>query len=197
MRKSIAILFILIMGGTLAQAQTEKGRWTVGAQVGSLSYSSSGEPYKTRNFSLSLSPSVGYFVAKNLAVGTSLPVSYLTYGSTLQGSSARSKLNATSLGLGPFIRYYIGSAKLRPFANASYTYSYFWQNSTDASMGQESKSHFNYSSYTVGVGAAYFINNTVSLDASLNYGDTLDKNRNSLSNGSTTLNVGFRLFFGK
>lgn len=195
---------MVFLGSALAQAQTEKGRWTVGAQVGDLSYSDTGEPFNIRNFSISMSPSAGYFVAKNLVIGASVPVSFLAYRSSAPPNSGQFKANYTSVGLAPFIRYYVGSARLRPFASASYGYTQNWIRQTDANTGREQKSNGNFSSYAVGVGVAYFINNTVSLDASLNYTNSFRAGQSLFStgqsannNGSLGLNIGFRLFFGK
>ena len=197
MRYVLVTLVMLVVGSAGAQAQTEKGRWTVGAQVGSLSYSGTGEPYSIRSFSISLSPSAGYFVARNLAIGASIPVTFLAYKASFPGTTVPSKVNSLSLGLAPFIRYYIGSAKLRPFASASYGYTQVWNTTFAPRTNNDSKNSSNYSTYSVGAGVAYFVNNTVSLDASLNYGDSFGYDRTTLNRGTTSLSVGFRLFFGK
>ncbi len=195
MRNVIVTLVMLAVSSALAQAQTEKGRWTVGAQVGDFGYSNSNEPVKSRSFSASLSPSVGYFVAKNLAVGASLPVSY-AYGSFDVTGTGRSKTDVFSVGLSPFARYYIGSAKLRPFVDASIGFQQFWISSTRFGTPETARSNSNVTNYSLGGGVAYFINNTVSLDASLNYTNGLGGS-GFRQRGSANLNIGFRLFFGK
>jgi len=186
---------MLVVSSTLAQAQTEKGRWTVGAQVGDFGYSGSSEPVKSRSFSASLSPSVGYFVAKNLAVGASLPVSY-AYDSYNFTGTGRSETDGFSVGLSPFARYYVGSANLRPFVDASIGFQQFWISSTRFGAPEAQRSNYNVTNYQVGGGAAYFINNTASLDASLNYTNGLGGS-GFRQRGRANLNIGFRLFFGK
>jgi len=195
MRKVIVTLVMLVMGSALAQAQTEKGRWTVGAQVGNLGYSGSSEPFRSRSFSMSLSPSAGYFVAKNLVIGASVPISY-SYGSNDVPNNDRSEFSGFGVGLAPFARYYVGAAKLRLFLSASVDFQQFWLSSTRFGAREAQRSNFNATNYSVGGGAAYFINNTVSLDASLNYTNYLGGSA-GLPQGRLGLNIGFRLFFGK
>jgi len=186
---------MVVLGSALAQAQTEKGRWTVGAQVGNLSYSGSGEPFRTRQFSASLSPSAGYFLARNLVIGASVPISYSHQSSSVSGQG-QAKGEVFGIGLAPFARYYFGTARLRPFVNASVGFQQFWTSSTGFNSTETNRSSTNFTSYSAGAGAAYFINNTVSLDASLNYTNYFGSASANL-NGSLGLNIGFRLFFGK
>ncbi len=99
MKKSLCILLLMIASLLVATAQTEKGRWMVGADVGNLSYSSQ---YEYRSFSGNFLPSVGYFVANNLVAGAGVPVSFATGSSEVRDIRSKS----TSIGLSPFVRYY-------------------------------------------------------------------------------------------
>lgn len=196
---------MLLLGLSAALAQTEKGRWTVGASVGNLSYYTSGNNRypSSSNFSASLSPSAGYFVARNLVVGLTVPVSYFGYRSEAAGSNAVAKIRSTEVGLSPFARLYFGQGRLRPFASVAAGITRQWYMTTNLGAIPYVKSTSTGFSYSGGAGLAYFINNTVSLDASLVYQRGGRANGSGLysegltDSGTLGLNLGFRLFFGK
>lgn len=200
MKNSLCTLLLVAMSLSLATAQTEKGRWTVGAQVGNLSYSSRADSKTT---TILLSPSAGYFVAKNVVIGASVPLFYSYSKSTppVQSSFNPYELTSTLIGLSPYVRVYFGDSKLRPFVNASVGYNKQWNS---IKLGtQANKADDGYVSYGISAGAAYFINNNISLDAALAYsgGDQLnisDFFNNGLTQSkSIGLSVGFRLFLGR
>lgn len=191
----MALLF-----ASLANAQTEKGGWTVGAQVGSISYSSQ---QSNKSFTVLLSPSIGYFVAKNVVVGASIPGFYSSnrFSSLGQPSFNTYESTNTQIGLSPYVRVYFGESKLRPFVNASIGYNQQWL--TNKSGLRTTKSDNSYLSYGVSAGGAYFINNNVSFDASLGYTGGEELNIADFFNNGTTqpksigLSVGLRIFFGQ
>jgi outer membrane protein W len=204
MKKTLSILLLLVASLSAVTAQTEKGRWTVGASVGSLSYNSQPD---SRSFSGSFSPSVGYFVANNLVVGTGLPVSF---GSTLSKKVDYSASN-NSIGLSPFVRYYFGATSLKPYVGLSYAYSRTRQRIDNDFSGNSQ--HATYkgfsSSISPTVGLAYFINRTVALNAGVSYVVSQYNNGTvfyisgvpveSATSRSNYLafGIGFQLFFGK
>lgn len=201
MKQFVFTAALMLMSVSAILAQTEKGRWTVGAQVGNVSYASRGTE---RSLSVLLSPSVGVFAARNFLLGLSLPVVYSQYRSTVVSTYESSN---TQLGVSPFARIYFGSAKLRPFVNASVGYNHQWTSflSPGSSTGRPVKDDSGFIGYSLSAGGAYFINNTISLDASLGYagGDTNNLNIADFFNSGTTqaksfgLSIGFRLFLGK
>ena len=195
MRNILVTLVLLTLVSAGVQAQTEKGRWTAGAQVGNLRYSGNNVQYRSRNFSGSLSPSAGYFVANNLAVGVSLPVTYTRNYSIIPGN-VNNDASGFNIELSPFVRYYVGSAKLRPFLNASVGFQHLWSVYKGFGTTETQRYDAGYTTYSAGGGVAYFINNTVSLDASLTYANYLGGAPNP-TRSSIGLNIGFRLFFGK
>nr|WP_281257915.1 outer membrane beta-barrel protein [Spirosoma oryzae] len=190
---------------TTAQAQTEKGRWLVGAQVGNFSYS---DQSNQRSFEGSLTPSAGYFVANGLVVGTGIPLglTWAKYTTTDPTTStfADAKLVSTRYGLAPFIRYYFGENKLKPYVGVAYSYSRTNANQNiPGTQSAKSKGHTSVLKPTIGV--AYFITRNVALNAGLDYNIQTEESRytqaasvsNFSSNSSTlSLGIGFQLFFG-
>jgi outer membrane protein len=204
MKKSLYTLLLVGMSLSLATAQTEKGRWTVGTEAGNLIYRNQNF---NKTFSADLTPSAGYFLANGLLVGTGLPISFTHQ----TASSFISKYTGTGIGLSPFIRYYFGPSRLKPYAGLSYSYIRVSRQYVTPGGDASGKGYSTVFAPTVGL--AYFINRTVALNAGLNYtsatSDTpglrfsgqpnptpsvimLKSNDKSLS-----LAVGFQLFFGK
>ncbi|GAB3320667.1 hypothetical protein GCM10027299_14130 [Larkinella ripae] len=166
--KNIQFLLLLLTIASSAMAQTEKGRWLIGAQVGNVSY----QKFKNdggHNFTVDANPSAGYFPVNNLLIGVALPFSsnQSSYNSPVSASGP----HTWSLGLGPFIRYYAGRSSLKPYLGVSYTYSrsrtiYKNVTSTDRTL----KGHTFNLAPTLGL--AYFINRNVLLSAGLSYNIT-------------------------
>lgn len=184
-------------------AQTEKGRWTAGATVGNFTYSKK-DAY--RSFSASLTPLAGYFVANNLEVGTGVPLSVNT--SKYVNPNGDAKNSGTSIGLSPYVRYYFGPAKLKPFVGLAYGYS--WTSIRNRDSGQDTKGKGFTSTLTPTVGVAYFINRSVALNASLNYISQRYRTAYvSYNSGGTpievpvstsnymSLGIGFQIFLGQ
>ncbi len=193
---------------TTATAQTEKGRWTVGAQVGDLKYQ---DQNGFKSYSISLSPSAGYFVANGLVVGTGVPLTVSKVDYSASGLYTTFRSTATSIGLSPFVRYYIGSANMRPYVGISYSYSRAdIRFVADYTTGAEAKNIGTATTFTPTVGVAYFITRSLALSAGLNY--NVEKSEStttypapnvpgagtsSSDNKSVSLAIGFQLFLGK
>ncbi|WP_165840909.1 outer membrane beta-barrel protein [Larkinella punicea] len=199
-------LLLLLTLVSAALAQTEKGRWQVGAQVGNLTYQRY-KVYDGHSLSVNLTPSAGYFVARNLLAGVSVPFSN-TSNSYKAGPS---DYNNRSIGIGPFIRYYVGNSNVKPFVGIGFTY-----NST--AIRYESLLNLNdiklkgsSTNLVPAVGAAWFINRNVLLSAGFGYSFYHAKNQGFLQPNPNTLtvtpitekyqklsfDVGFALLFGK
>lgn len=187
-------------------AQTEQGRWQVGAQVGNFSYQTQNG---SKNFSGNISPSAGYFVIDNLLIGTGIPLSYsaFRFPTTI---APFVKSTSTGYGLAPFARYYFGKDKLKPYAGLSYSYSRSVNKQTQADVtGQPSErtSLASSTNLTPTVGVAYFITNNIALNAGLNYNiqasktEARDVNNNLVSFTSKwkslSLGVGLQIFIGR
>ncbi|SOD77943.1 outer membrane beta-barrel protein [Spirosoma fluviale] len=203
MKAFICTCLILLTSLTVVSAQTEKGRWTVGATVGNFTY------YKKdtyRSFSANLTPSAGYFPVNNLEVGTGIPLSLSK--SKYANFNGDAKASNVSFGLSPYVRYYFGSSKLKPFVGLAYGYS--WTSIRNRDSNQDLKGKGFTSTLTPTVGVAYFINRTVALNASVNYISQKYKTANAYYNSggtqievpvSTTnymsLGIGFQIFLGQ
>ena len=206
MKTTLLTLAILFACGSLAPAQTQKGRWTVGGQVGSLSYrSSTTELLASRTATVLLSPSAGYFVANNVAVGAPLPI-YYGYNRSQYApiySYTSTQISITQVGLSPFVRVYVGAAKLRPFVSASVGFTQAWSTLEDLNNARQNRTRDSFFTYGGSAGVAYFINQNVSLDASLGYSGGDQTNVADLVNNTSSrpetlvLSIGFRVFLGQ
>ncbi|QHV97260.1 porin family protein [Spirosoma endbachense] len=200
MKKISSGLVLLLFFSSLAtMAQTEKGRWTIGAQVGNFQYSTQNEYY---SFSGSLSPYAGYFVAKNLTIGAGIPLSLATHKYYDYHS------NNTGIGISPNVRYYFGNANLKPYAGLQYSYSRTHQRTRTGSQDTDANGFA--SSFSPSIGLAYFLNHTVALNIGLNYiwqrynsgNQNYDVDGKPVDSQTATskyamVAIGFDLFFGK
>ena len=135
---NFALAIIIISNGILS-AQTEKGSFLIG-EFTNISLTGAGTPMNMnlgwsthkvksdsgdydnsdadKEFSLNLTPRAGYFVINNLAVGLDFTLAYTHMKRTSGGEYSS---NMTRFGAGPFLRYYIRTQKLLPFAEGSYS----------------------------------------------------------------------------
>lgn len=166
--KRILIVALLLTGGYFgAKAQTEQGNWLVGGNV-SLNTAKN-------NTNIGLTPSAGYFVLRNLAVGAALGLDY-----TKEGTN-----KVTSFSLGPFARYYFGTLNVRPFADAELGFQ-----STKYKSSTTSNS-YNNTQYFLGGGLAAFINRNVAIEALAGYKHILD------GSGGFNLRIGFQVYISR
>ncbi|GAB3278950.1 hypothetical protein GCM10027347_53460 [Larkinella harenae] len=192
------------LGGS-AFAQTEKGRWLVGAQVGEFSY----RIYKNNSghyFSVNLTPSAGYFIANNLLVAAVLPFDVNT-----QNVNYGPSFYNRSIGIGPSIQYYVGNRRLKPYFGIGYTYSRSYTKWTNlGGIDPESITKSYVGNLTPTAGIAYFINRNALVTAGFNYNiqhngqETYSPSRpttvtNSYAENFKSLSLGIRfaLLFGK
>ncbi len=123
--------FTLVLAGVTmaAGAQFSKGDRMVGASVASVVYNSGSSDIsvaqigdnvsKITSYSLSVSPSMGWFISENTAVGAVLNINpsgnkttYEQNGTTYQSD----KSNSFNIGLGGFVRHYLkNTGSLLPF----------------------------------------------------------------------------------
>src|SRR3989337_2214932 len=100
MKRTLSVLMAFLVFTLAASAQTEKGSWLVGGNV----EVNTAEDDTQIDFS----PNAGYFLLDNLAVGARVGLNYRKQETT----------KTTSLGFGPFARYYFGTTNIRPFGQA-------------------------------------------------------------------------------
>ena len=188
---------------SLTWAQTDKGRWQIGSQIGNFRYQNEGQ-YAQKSFSGTIMPTLGHFVAPNLLIGTGIPVSY----STSYLKSPDFKSYQLSYGLSPFINYYFGKGPLKPYLGAAYGYNRT-VNYYRSFLNGESKATGYSTAIAPHAGVAYFISRNIGLNAELNYTiqhvetgflDNIPANQQSFPPIDTkffSLNFGFQLYFGR
>lgn len=194
------LLIIALVAGTFtysASAQTEKGRIVVSGKTG-LTFNADNhklyydgekvtDGYKTST--LDFSPSVGYFVANNLAVNLNIGLQRAT-----QSSKNMDDYTVTQFSVGPSVTYYFPlSGQVKPFINAGG--GFVMQNEKDGT----DKSKNDGFAFGGGAGVAIFLKDNISLDLGagyrhirLNDGDDRKKQQRT---GTVAANVGFSLYF--
>jgi len=128
----------------------------------------------------SLTPTIGFFVADNFAIGGAVGVSVNKIG----------EVKNNSFGLGPFARYYIGKTATKPFVVGEVN---FLSNKAKSASGDEVKS--NGTSFLFGLGFAAFVNETVAIEGLSGYNYT-DYNT-AEGTGGFALRFGFGLYFNR
>ena len=99
----------LLLPALFAQNTTGRGRWMLNGGIG---YETDFDSSGIFNFS----PSVGYFFINNFAAGINLNF----------GHQKIDDVKTTSIGIGPFARYYFGNnAKIKPLLHASVDFTNF------------------------------------------------------------------------
>ncbi|HVZ55260.1 MAG TPA: outer membrane beta-barrel protein [Chitinophagaceae bacterium] len=154
-----------------AHAQTSKGDWMVGGNLGLNT--------NDNNTQISLTPSAGGFIINNLAVGGEFLVDYTKTGNN----------KVTNFGFGPFVRYYFTNANVRPIVQGDLGYI-----SQHVKTGAGSSTN-NGNHYFLGGGAAIFISNQVSLDILMGYDHY--KYSDFDGTGGFKLSVGFQVYLLK
>ena len=172
MKKVILSLAIIVIATVTAHAQTEKGTWLVG---GSAAFHSVKNGSSAAVTYVTVAPSAGYFVGKDVAVGAAI-----------QFTDVQKEF--TSFAFAPFVRYYFAPlgdhAKL--FVNGT------------VGLGTEKPyqmSSVGFSKWEFSAGPAFFINKSVALEVALAYGQ--NKLKNVEATKDLGIKVGFQIHLGK
>ena len=212
----ILAIAIIAVNCNILNAQTSKGKFLLGelsyielmgnGVMGStnLGYSTfqtksdgDNDSSKDKMFSLNIVPRAGYFVIDNLAIG--LDVFLATeYYKTMDDSY---KSTSTFFAAGPFVRYYIPTQKVLPFAEVNYSIGS--RKSKSEFDGSESYSSNNaIKLYGAGLGLAIPIGEKVLFDAMAGYHAYVIKDKENNDNnerfvaGTIGLKLGFSVFLG-
>lgn len=170
MRKIILAIFLSCIG-SLLYAQTEKGDWLVGGRIDI----NTGENSTLIGFT----PSAGIFLINNFAVGGNIEINHEKFGDT----------KVTTLGIGPFARYYFTTAKARPLVHAAINY-------ISSKVKQTSfTSTNNGSRIFLGGGVAVFMNENVSIEILAGYANT--KYKDFAGSGAFNLGIGFQVYLNR
>ncbi|WP_436517421.1 outer membrane beta-barrel protein [Ekhidna sp. To15] len=172
--KKLILTASLIACIGIAQAQTEKGGWLIGA-TSSLGFNSTKfDGVSDRQTSFNIGGLGGYFLMDNLAAGLNVG-----YSSAKQGNS-----KGSSTLIGPFARYYVNGTF---FVGASFSAA---SSKFDAGLG-ETKTNFTVLAFEAGY--PIWIVDNVAIEPSLNYG--MSSGDDITNSNSFGLNVGFSLYF--
>jgi hypothetical protein len=162
----IAILFIAFA----SNAQITKGNWMMGGSVGFSNFKSkdTGTGNSATNTSFGLNPNIGYFFIDKLAVGA---VGQLEFSNTIE----------TVYGFAPFVRYYFleKEKQINIFSEASYGFLKF------------NHSDFKLEKFNLKAGTVFFLNNSVGIEATLNYSN--QKTSQNIQTSGVYLGVGFQI----
>ncbi len=148
MNKYLILAFAFVMTAPLVNAQTSSGNMMAGGSIEFTSVSREGGSQYDQN-SFNFTPSFGYFISDNFAIGTSL-----TLGSSRLGTGS-AKTTSSTFAVGPFARYYkrTSNENLAIFGEAALG---FGTGKTDPAFGNVTRSNF--VSISLSPGAAYFFN---------------------------------------
>ena len=183
-----------------AFAQTEKGKYIIGAtttlNAGVIEHSLVQDHVSTlseRITRFSLSPHTGYFVKDNLALGAELSVSI----SNTKDYDYNSELRESTIAFSPFVRYYLGNKKVKPYMHASGGIGSYKDNYIASSSEYNDESTITLFYYSIGAGAGFFISDGVSIDLELGYGGISSKFNEDVRGRQNAfgLSGGFSLFF--
>jgi outer membrane protein len=168
--KKIALAFLLLSSAT-AFSQTEKGAVLVG---GALSFQTT-----SNNSSFVLNPNVGFFPFNNFAFGLGTNFNY----------SKQGDIKSNQVGIGPFLRYYVGKTQTKPFITTEISYLH---RKFETSLTESSSNGFG---FLLGLGFAAFVNETVAIEGltGYNYSDFNDAS----SASGFTMRFGFQLYFNR
>jgi hypothetical protein len=183
------LLIINLSMSSLVLSQTEKGQFLIGGQY-SLNFSSNSSTVKGSNNSyvsgktrsLQLAPQVGYFVIRNGSLGLEFRYNFeKEIGQAIQGAD---NYNYTrSYSFVPFVRYYIGRGRIKPYLHADIGPGWRktgMKNTIMAEFTQKSKLLF----YELRGGLGIFVNKYISFDIGIGYESTTIFYSQPLVNGT-------------
>lgn len=193
MNRVILLLLGIVLMSKVTFAQTEKGKFIINQDL-SMNFDVDDNEYdlkenidddsvikiKNRYAAFSLNPSVGYFLIDNLAVGLGAEFSYSRSRDNFSLLSFNKKLvvNNYYYSFNPFVRYYFGKCKIKPFVGGQFKYGQRIRNGkysgdifpgdTEASLEYD-KSTTNFFGYQINPGLAYFVNDRIGVSLTLVY----------------------------
>ena len=176
--KSITItITALLLFSNICFSQITKGNWLVGGNA--LFYTQNGRinGSDSKGYNLNISPDIGYFLANKFAAGLTLNATYV------ENINRGAKSSSTSLGIGPFARYYFLPTEniVNIFVEGIYQYT------TDFNGFGEN--YFRFST-----GPVIYFNSSVGLEFTLNYAHD---NTANISAKTISFGVGFQIHLEK
>ena len=174
MKKIVFCLLTLTALAGRTQAQTEKGDWLVG---GNMTINTT-----SGNSQFTLQPSAGYFFAHNFAAGAEFLLSFGKFGDE----------KTSTVGIGPFARYYfdLKEGHFKPFVHTSVDFASQTTKIPDGG-GTTIKTSNTITSFFIGAGGAFFINDNVALEVLAGYNNS--KVQSQTGQGGFLFRVGFQV----
>ncbi|MCU0374419.1 MAG: hypothetical protein MUF24_03835 [Chitinophagaceae bacterium] len=179
MKKFLIFIFVLCNASVELTAQLEKKNWMLGGNARLASSKQVNELSEVSQFSLDISPSVGYFFADKFAGGVKGQLGFTSL--KYNGPTAKSSV----IGVGPFLRYYMLSVDkpVNFFGEVFY-------------RPLITKADFNArgivtNGFTLTGGAVVFLNTSVGLEFTLNYDFFNNSNNNKVK--TIFFGVGFQI----
>jgi hypothetical protein len=163
-------LTVLILSSTFLScfSQTEMGNYliTAGTNLSALFGNDKLEFNGTRVKSsqsthVSFNPGIATFLLENLAVGIQIPI---TYSNTV---SSDDEQTTSTMNISPFAQYFIGKDNFKPYLKFSGGYNYMVLKASNITSGIEE--HYSGISFEGGVGASYFITNSIAWNIEFAY----------------------------
>jgi outer membrane protein len=195
--KNALIVLVLSFFVLSLNAQTEAGKILVGGSS-SLSFSAMTQKYKSddldgtygKGTSFSLAPEAGYFVMDGLAVGVEL-----SFGlSSFKQDDSNYKSSSTQIVAAPFVKYYYGTGKVKPFATASIGFgSQVDKDKQGETTVTDKTGIFGFGG---GIGAAMFMNDNVALELGLGYASMSSKAKQNNDANMKLINAGIQFEVG-
>ncbi|MFD1770191.1 outer membrane beta-barrel protein [Sphingobacterium suaedae] len=154
--KKLFLTLTAVTALTLAsQAQTEKGKFIVGGQVGFETSKTKDSDNKAHSFSIN--PTVGYFVSDNWAVGTGIGYNW----SKNEAPSDRT-IKQDAFQVSPFVRNYIGDGQFKFFSQLSVPMA--WGKETEEIGSVETEAKFERYGVELAPGFAFFPTSKVGIE---------------------------------
>jgi hypothetical protein len=173
------ILVVLAIGFAITTfGQTNGGKILLGGSS-NLNFDHSTSKWKNDNNSgtnskttgINFMPQAGIFICNGLAIGLNLDVWY-----SIEKDENGSKYTNTMLAGSPFVRYYFGKAKIKPFLEARVGGG-FGSYKSDPDAGPSSTSKYTTFDFGFTGGVAMFLNDHVSLDLGLGFSSSTSKDK--------------------
>lgn len=206
------LLLLLLISGSIT-AQTEKGKFLIGAQSNfdfqfSINNANSDSERLdgkevSRTTSWQISPIFGYCFKNNLVLGLQFPISYRKVTNNETAVSIPEVSKSLYILAEPYVTYFFANTKLRPYINATIGAGKFWreregENPFQLSGGfRTEKLVSNLFRYSINIGAAYFITDSVGLNLQLGYAylGSKEQNENPTNDKFNLSNIESRLGF--
>lgn len=199
-KQSISFILMIFVSVAL-QAQTEQYKIFVGSSsklnfsfLNSSQKSDQGSVNLNKSADINLAPQAGAFVINNLAIGLEIPFAYSYKNNILTNT----KDYTASIALAPFVRYYFGQTKIKPYLNGLVGVGTMKSKTEGSFFSDNSK--YRLFLYQVGGGVGFFLGDKVSLDVALSYAGGAQKpTENNTDNtrfvtGGIGTEVGFTIF---